>query len=218
MKRLIVWLESLSRDLRLAVRSLRKSPGFLSIVVLSLALGIGANSTIFSVMDTLLFRPMPYPHPEQLITIWETHVGQADDGGQQPPIAESLDWEKQSHVFQDIALTSGNEPALLSKSGETEHVLLQDVTPNFFSLLGVKPILGRISFPTEMQDHDQTVVISESFWKTHFNRDPNIFRKDISGERPAIHGRRSDACRIRAFLWRDGGYMAANQFGEPAVC
>jgi putative ABC transport system permease protein len=177
MKRNMAWLEALSQDLRLGVRSLRKSPVFLAIVVLSLALGIGANSTVFSVIDTLLYRPLPYDHPEQLTTIWETHLGQADDGGQPPPIAESVDWKKQNHVFQDIALTSFNEEGVLSGTGQPERIQVQDVTPNFFSLLGVNPILGRISFPSEMQEHDQTVVISDSFWKTHFNRDPKVLGK-----------------------------------------
>jgi len=176
MKQTLAWFETLVQDLRLAIRSLRKSPGFLGVVVLSLALGIGANSTIFSVMDTLLLRPLPYPNAKQLVAIWETQLSNPDSR-QPAPIAESLDWKKQNHVFQDIALTSGNEPALLSKNGETEHVILQDVTPNFFALLGVKPVLGRVSFPSEMQDHEQTVVISESFWNTHFNHDPHILGK-----------------------------------------
>src|SRR5204863_6990492 len=96
----VPWLEPVTQDLRLAVRSLRKSPGFLAVVILSLALGIGANSTIFSVIDTLLYRPLPYDHPEQLITIWETRVG--EEGTGRAPIAESLDWKRQNHVFQDI--------------------------------------------------------------------------------------------------------------------
>jgi putative ABC transport system permease protein len=175
-KQTLAWLESLSQDLRLSVRSLRKSPAFLAVVVLSLGLGIGANSTIFSVMDVLLLRPLPFDHPEQLVTISEMQL--AHPGYEQnPPIAESLDWKKQNHVFQDIALTSFGEEGILSGNGEAEHIVVQDSTPNLFALLGVKPILGRVSFPEEMHDHDQTVVISESFWKKHFNRDPNILGK-----------------------------------------
>jgi putative ABC transport system permease protein len=96
--------------------------------------------------------------------------------GQRPPIAESLDWKKQNHVFQDIALTSFNEEGVLSCT-EPERIVVQDVTPNFFGLLGVKSILGRTSFPSEMQNHDQTVVIGYSFWKNHFNKDPNVLGK-----------------------------------------
>jgi putative ABC transport system permease protein len=182
MRQSLAWLETLGQDLRLATRSLRKSPGFLAVVILSLALGIGANSTIFSVIDTLLYRPLPYDHPEQLTAIWETQLSHPDSR-QPPPIAELLDWKSQNHVFQDIALTSSNEEGVLSGTGEPERIVVQDVTPNFFALLGVKPILGRISFPEEMHDHDQTVVIGYSFWKTHFNRDPNVLGKtfQVSG-------------------------------------
>lgn len=176
MRRSLAWLETLGKDLRMATRSLKKSPGFLAVVILSLALGIGANSTIFSVIDNLLYRPLPYDHPEQLTTMWETQLNQPGSG-QPPPIAESLDWKKQNHVFQDIALTSFNEEGVLSGTGQPERIVVQDVTPNFFGLLGVKPILGRISFTSEMQDHDQTVVIGYSFWKSHFNKDPNVLGK-----------------------------------------
>jgi len=175
--------------LRLGIRSLRKSRGFLVVVTLSLGLGIGANSTIFSVLDVLLLRSLPYHDPEQLVAIWETQISHPESQ-QPPPIAESLDWKKQNQVFQDIALTSFGEEGILSGQGEAEHIIVQDSTPNLFDLLGVKPILGRVSFPEEMHDHDQTVVISESFWKTHFNRDPNILGKTfrVSGMTSTVVG------------------------------
>ena len=179
MRHSLAWLETLGQDLRMATRSLKKSPGFLAVVVLSFTLGIGANTTIFSVIDTLLYRPLPYDHPEQLTAIWETQLSHPDSR-QPPPIAETIDWKKQTDVFKDIALTSSNEDGILSGTGEPERIVMQDATPNFFGLLGVKPILGRISFPSEMQDHDQTVVISNSFWKTHFNKDPNVLGKTFS--------------------------------------
>jgi putative ABC transport system permease protein len=189
MKHPLAGLETLAQDLRLAVRTLRKSPSFLAVVILSLALGIGANSTIFSVLDVLLLRSLPYNHPEQLLAIWETQLSNPESR-QAPPIAESLDWKKQNHVFQDIALTSFGEEGILSGTGEAEYIIVQDSTPNLFDLLGVKPILGRVSFPAEMQDHDQTVVISERFWKTHFNRDPNILGKTfrVSGMTSTVVG------------------------------
>lgn len=180
-----VWFETVCQDLRVAARSLRKSPGFVAVVILSLALGIGANSAIFSVMDTLFYRPLPYEHAEQLVTIWEGPRSRPD-AYQQPPIAESLDWKKQNHVFDDIALTSFNEEGVLSGAGEPERFVVQDVTPNFFGLLGVKPILGRISFPSEMHDHDQTVVISYSFWNHHFHRDPHVLGRAVRvGDMPS---------------------------------
>src|ERR1700748_2420447 len=101
-------IENLRKDLQFAFRNLRKSPGFLAVVVLSLALGIGANSTIFSVMDALLYRPLPFPHPEQLTVTWDTDPGRPDSR-QSPPIAELNDWLAANHSFQDIALTSRGE-------------------------------------------------------------------------------------------------------------
>src|SRR5215467_1677714 len=100
------------KDLQLALRSLRKNPSFVAIVVASLALGIGVNSTIFSVMSALLYRPLPYRGAERMVAIWETPLGHPDQW-QQPPIAEVLDWQKQSDVFEEIALTSGTESSIL---------------------------------------------------------------------------------------------------------
>jgi putative ABC transport system permease protein len=172
-------MNGLLQDIRYAARQLRKSPGFLVVVVLSLALGIGANSTIFSVLNAVLYRPMPYDHPERLVAIWETQV-QKPDSLQPPPIAEMNDWKRQNHVFEDIALTSSTESSTLSGLGEAEPIWVQDVTPNFFSLLGAKPLLGRIFAAEEMQDTTQTVVISNSFWKRKFNSDPNALGKTFT--------------------------------------
>ncbi len=107
------FLQTFIQDLKYAVRSLRKNPGFVSVVVASLALGIGANSTIFSVMNTLLYRPLPYRGADRMVAIWETPLGHPDQW-QPPPIAEVLDWQKQSRVFEDIALASGTESSILS--------------------------------------------------------------------------------------------------------
>jgi putative ABC transport system permease protein len=172
-------MTGLAQDVRYAMRQLRRSPGFLAVVVLSLALGIGANSTIFSVLNAVLYRPMPYDHPERLVAIWETQQGHPD-ATQAPPIAEVNDWKRQNHVFEDIALTSQSERSTLSGMGEAEPIRVQDVTPNFFSVLGVKPVLGRIFLPNEMQDTTQTVIISNTFWKRKFNSDPGALGKTFA--------------------------------------
>ncbi len=173
-------MNGIFQDVRYALRQLRKSPGFLAVVVLSLALGIGANSTIFSVLNAVLYRPMPYDHPERLVAIWDTQLQKPEDGGQPPPIAEMNDWKNQNHVFDDIALTSFTERSTLSGLGEAEPITVQDVTPNFFSLLGVKPLLGRIFAAEEMQDTTQTVVVGNAFWKRKFNGDPNALGKTFT--------------------------------------
>jgi putative ABC transport system permease protein len=183
--RLFSWLHGFWQDLHYAARSLRKNPGFVSVVVLSLALGIGANSTIFSVLNALLYRPLPYRGADRLVAIWETPLGHPDQW-QPPPIAEVLDWQEQNHVFEDIALTSGTESSVLSGINGPEPIHIQDVTPNFFDLLGVKPILGRIFVADEMQELTQAVVISESFWKRHFNGDVGVLGKSFTNHNTGI--------------------------------
>jgi putative ABC transport system permease protein len=175
------FLQNIRQDLQFASRNLRKSPGFLAVVILSLALGIGANSTIFSVLDAALYRPLPYPHPEQLVVIWDTEPDRPDTR-QNPPIAELNDWLKANHSFQDIALTSSIEGASFAGVGEPGQVRVQNVTPNYFSVLGAKPRMGRIFFAEEMQDKSISVVLSDTFWRTKFNADPQILGKTFLTE------------------------------------
>ncbi|MGA7221617.1 MAG: ABC transporter permease [Candidatus Acidiferrales bacterium] len=173
--------ETLGADIKFAARSLRKNPGFLTVVVLSLALGIAANSTIFSVMDALLYRPLPYPQPENLVVIWQ--VDQAHpDSLNAPPIAENVDWNKQNHVFDDISLSSFTDRAIVSGVGEPRPLHTQYVTPNFFDMLGAKPVLGRIFASDEQQDLSQTVVISTPFWKNEYHSDPHVLGKTMNIE------------------------------------
>ena len=175
------FFQTLGADVRFAIRSLLKNFGFLVVVVLSLALGIAANSTIFSVLNTFLYRPLPYPHPEKLAVVWETEASHPDRRIP-PPIAELVDWQKQNHVFEDIALISFNDTASVSGLGEPRPLRVEYATPNLFSLLGAKPILGRVSLPAEAQDHAQTVVISNEFWKREFNGDPQVLGKTFAIE------------------------------------
>src|ERR1700739_641688 len=175
------FLQTLGADVRFAIRSLLKNSGFLVVVVLSLALGIAANSTIFSVLNTFLYRPLPYPHPEKLAVVWETEAGHPDRRIP-PPIAELVDWQKQNHVFEDIALISFNDTASVSGLGEPRPLRVLYATPNLFSLLGAKPILGRVPVPSEAQDQAQTVVISDEFWKRELNGDPQVLGKTFAIE------------------------------------
>ncbi len=179
--RILALFETVSLDVRIAIRSLLKNPGFLVVVILSLALGIAANSTIFSVVDTLLYRPLPYPQPERLVVIWQTEQAHPEQRNA-PPIAQQVDWNKQNHVFEDIALISFNDSASVSGLGEPRPLHTQYVTPNLFSLLGAKPIMGRVFLATEAQDKAQTIVISYEFWKRELNSDPQVLGKTFSIE------------------------------------
>ncbi len=179
--RILALFETISLDVRIAIRSLLKNPGFLVVVILSLALGIAANSTIFSVVDTLLYRPLPYPQADKLVVIWETEQAHPDQRNA-PPIAQQVDWNKQNHAFEDIALISFNDTASVSGLGEPRPLRTQYVTPNLFSLLGAKPIMGRVFLATEAQDKAQTIVISYEFWKRELNSDPQVLGKSFSIE------------------------------------
>jgi putative ABC transport system permease protein len=179
-------LRNLWQDIRYAVRGLAKAPGFLTVVLLSLALGIGANTTIFSVLNAVLYRPLPYEHSDRLMVIWQSGLRLE----QPPPIAETVDWKNQNRVFEDLALTSEGEQGTFSGTGEPEIIHVQDVTPNFFRLLNIQPILGRVFHAEEAQDRTQTVLISTSFWRRRFNRDPNVMGKsfNVSGVSSTVVG------------------------------
>src|SRR5208282_6813943 len=126
--------ETLWADVKFAARGLRKSPGFLAVVVLSLGLGIAANSTIFSVLNALLYRPLPYPQPQSLVVIWQADQAHPDSMNA-PPIAENVDWKNQNHVFEDISLSSFTDRAIVSGLGEPRPLHTQYVTPNLFDML-----------------------------------------------------------------------------------
>lgn len=161
-------------DFRFAFRKLWKSPGFTFVAVLTLALGMGANTAIFTVFDAVLLRPLPFVRPEQLLRIYT--AGPEIDRGPVSP-ANFLDWKEQNHVFQQIAAYSGNDYTLLGRD-LPERLLGARVSAGFFELLGVQPSLGR--FFREEEDADgrnQVVVLNHEFWETRFGA-----RRDIIGQ------------------------------------
>lgn len=172
------WIETLWKDVRYATRILAKSPGFAAIVICSLALGIGANTAVFSALNAVMLHALPYEHPETLATIWSTQ--KTDPGSEDiPPIAEVADWKEQNHVFSDIAAISPPDRTTLSGLGEPGLIQIQSATANFFELIGVQPALGRVFRPEESQEQFQTVVISNVFWRNRFNSDPNVLGKTL---------------------------------------
>jgi putative ABC transport system permease protein len=174
-------IESLWSDVKFSSRSLLKSPGFLLVVVLSLALGIAANSTIFSVLNAVLFRPLPYPQSENLVAIWQTDLAQPDSR-QAPPIAEVTDWLKQNHVFEDISLSGQTDNNTANTASGPRILHSQSVTPNFFHQLGAEPVLGRVFRADESQDLTQSIVISTTFWQREYHSDPQVLGKTIELE------------------------------------
>jgi putative ABC transport system permease protein len=180
---------TLLQDLRYGVRMLLKNPGFTVVAVLALALGIGANTAIFSVVNAVLLRPLPFADADRLI--WITAVNPAQgitDSNVSPP--DFADWKNQNQLFEDIAafVTGG---AILSGSAEPERVPAADVTASFFSVLGVNPALGRNFLAEEDRPGGESVVIiSHGLWQRRFGADPNIVgnKINVSGQSYTVVG------------------------------
>jgi predicted permease len=174
---IFTWTETLWQDVRYAVRMLAKSPGFASVMIFSLALGIGANTAVFSVMNAVLLHGLPYEHPEELATIFSTHKSDPGSDRDVVPLADVATWKKANHVFVDIGAVGFIDMATLAGLGEPAQVPVQTVTPNFFALVGVQPILGRVFLVEEAHEVTQTVVISDTLWKTKFHGDAAVLGK-----------------------------------------
>ncbi len=167
-------------DLRFAFRQLAKSPGFAAVAILTLALGIGANTAVFSVVNAVLLRPLPFAEPQQLAMLWTDNPSLNLGFHEVPPTPFDLPaWRTQAHSFEQIAAISPN-PADLSGDGAPERVGGVRVTPNFFPLLGVSPRLGRaFTVAEEQPGHDGVAIISDALWQRRFGGDAHILGKSI---------------------------------------
>src|SRR5262249_37972036 len=171
------FLETLLQDLRYAVRMLRKSPGFTFVAVLTLALGIGANTAIFSVINAVLLRPLPYRNPDRLVQLWET---EASPGTYPFAPRDYFDWREQNHTLEDASLYGYPAPYNASNSGEARAVVAMPVQANFFRLLGAEPLLGR----TLAEGEDRTgknhlAVLTYGFWQRSYSGHTDVLNKTI---------------------------------------
>jgi predicted permease len=171
------WLEDFSADVRYGLRALRKAPGFSAIAILTIALGIGATTAIFSVVDATLLHPLPFPHPEQLVTIQDDLPGVgARDVGMSVP--EWWDFER-SGIFEYVAPIGGGD-VNLTGAAQPERIQFLNVSPNYFALLGVKPQLGRAFNPEDRTPgFNLEVLISDGLWKREFGGDPGILGRGL---------------------------------------
>jgi predicted permease len=172
-------MRTLLQDLRYGARMLWKNPGFTLIAVITLSLGIGANTAIFSVIDALMLRPLPFKEPDNLFQVWETDVnrGYNEKDASYPNFA---DWRDQNQVFEQIAIYSGGA-YILTGAAEPERIQGAIVSTTFFPLLGVKPIVGRVLLQEEDYPNKVfSVVMSERLWRRRFNSDPQIIGRNIS--------------------------------------
>src|SRR5438477_695248 len=194
----------LGQDVRYGLRMLAKNPAFTAIAVLALALGIGANSAIFSVVNAILLRPLPYKNPEQLVMVWEnaTHLGFPKNT---PSPANFLDWRQQTKVFQGIAAFA-ERSFNLTGAGEPERLDGRRVSANLFDVLGVRPIIGRTFVSQEDQPGTKVVLLNESLWKRRFGGDPAVIGRavNLNGEPYTVVGVLPPTVRLpTSGNWRD---------------
>src|SRR5262245_47888832 len=182
-------MRTLFQDMRFGVRMLIKQSGFTLIALLTLALGIGANTAIFSVVNAVLLRALPYPEPERLVRFWESNPGRGwlEFAASAPNFA---DWRKQQSVCEQLAAFESNN-LNFTGSGEPERVAALRVTANFFSVLGVAPAHGRNFLPEEEQSgRNHVAILSDGLWRRRFGADQNLIGRQIqlSGESYTVVG------------------------------
>jgi putative ABC transport system permease protein len=209
-------VEATVQDLRYALRMLRNTPSFTAVAILTLALGIGANTAIFSVIDSVLLRPLPYRDPAGLVMVWENDSQHPNPHNTVSP-PDFQDWQSRNSVFSEMAAIF-DQHANLTGNGLPQEVVLQDVSANFFSVLGVTPILGP-GFTAEngKAGHDNVVVLSYGFWKERFAGEAAVIGKTLllNGHAQTIVG-----VAPEDFSWfiKDGSFTGAKpQMWTPFV-
>ncbi len=191
-------MRTLFADLRYGLRLLRQSPSFATIAILALALGIGANTAIFSTLDAVVLRALPYHEPDRVVMVFEdsSHIGFPNNT---PAPANFFDWKKQNHVFTDMAAIRYRGMSITG-DGTPEQLKGQAVTANLFSVLGVTPLIGRTFSDEEDRDGAQVVVISYGLWQRRYQGNPSRINQPIllNGTRYTILG-----VMPRDFVFRD---------------
>jgi len=182
-------MNGLIQDIRYALRGLWHQPGFTLIAVLSLALGIGANTAIFSLVNAVLLKPLQFTEPERLVVIWETNPAM-EVAKDDVAVANFIDWRTQNNVFEDMAALSFRS-FNITGDGEPEKVMAYGATANFFPLLGATPALGRNFLPEEDQPGGAKVaILSDALWQRRYGADRGILGRDIllNGEKHTVIG------------------------------
>jgi putative ABC transport system permease protein len=171
------WLENLLQDVRYGSRMLVKNPSFTVVAVLTLTLGIGANTTIFSLVNSVLLRPLPFQDPERLVDLRETEVAPGDYPLSGP---DYLDWQAQNHTLEAVSLYSWRQIMSASGTGEPEPASVVPTQENFFEVVGVRPLLGRGFAPGEdAAGKNHVAVLSYGFWQRRFGGSPQAVGKAI---------------------------------------
>ena len=173
-------MDSLIKDIRYGFRGLLKRPGFTAIALVALALGIGANTAIFSLVNAVVIRPLPYPEPDRLVWVY----GNIRNGGNRASVSplDFLDYRNQNQTFEQFAASVTIPiPVNLTGSGDPERLMASAVTGNYFDAFKIAPALGRgFTLENEKAGQDQVTVLSHAFWQKHFAGDPQIINKTIT--------------------------------------
>jgi len=171
------FIDDLARDLRYAWRSLRHAPGFSALVVLIMALGIGANTAVFDVVNSVLLRPLAYRDADRIVTLGTSEIAKGASDFQQVSIPNFQDWHNQSSSFEAMAYYGSREVPVMT--GETaEYAKGTEVSPEFFRAFAVEPRIGRFFTAEEMKSAGAAIV-SYSFWQDHFAADPSVVGRTI---------------------------------------
>ncbi len=200
-------METLFTDIRYGVRSLLKRPGFTVIALIALALGIGANTAIFSLVNAVLLRPLPFPEPDSLVWVF----GNVRGGGNRASVTplDYLDYRERNKTFAEFAaMFSGPVPVNFTGAGEPERLTAAGVTGNYFQALGVQPSLGRtFQLENEKSGQDQVVVLSHALWLRRFGGDPSIVNKTIT-----LDGK---SCAVIGVMPRDFSFPQTAELWVP---
>jgi putative ABC transport system permease protein len=205
-----VFMDTLVQDIRYAFRMLQRNRAFASVAILTLALGIGANTTIFTVVDGVVLKPLPYPDPDRLLTLWERSRTDGLQGTVSP--ANFYDWREQSRSFGKMAAIDPYPDFILNGSGETQRLSGADVSADFFSLLGTRMELGRDFLAEEDRPgRNHVVILTYSTWQRHFGG-----RADIVGQAVTLNSAAYNVAGVLprdfSFVSKPADYHARNQF------
>jgi predicted permease len=173
-------VHSLIQDFRYGLRVLSKTPGFTAVAVLTLALGIGANTAIFSIVNTVLLRPLPFQNSERLVSLGDFDTRRTPaipQGAVSYP--DAMDVRARNHSFQEVSVYSDND-ATLTGIGEPLHVNVENVSASIFRLLGTQPAVGRAFLDSEDTPGHHVVILSDAFWRAHFNADRNVIGRTLN--------------------------------------
>ena len=182
--RLTQWMNEFSTDVAYALRQLKAAPGFALVAILTLALGIGANSAMFALADAALLRPLPFHDPDRLVIVDEW--GPQQQARSRVELLNFREWATQNRTFESMAAVwipgTGGGPTMTGADGTPEIIPAQTVTAAFFDVLGVRPIAGRTFLPADDAVNPSVVVLSEGFWRRRFAADPTVVGREITLE------------------------------------